>query len=87
MIETIKVSSRGQVVIPERMREKLDIKEGTKLVVLEKDKKLVLEVEKEFLEEIKDIDKEKMGWLSLAERSLKDIWDNEKDDKEWSKYL
>ena len=69
------------------MKEKLNIKEGTKLVVLEKDKKLVLEVEKEFLEEIKDLDKEKIGWLSLAEKSLKDIWNNEKDDKEWGKYL
>ena len=36
MIETIKVSSRGQVVIPESMRDNLNIKEGTRLVVIEK---------------------------------------------------
>jgi len=31
--------------------------------------------------------KEKMGWLIVAERSMKEIWDNKKDDKVWSKYL
>jgi len=31
--------------------------------------------------------KEKMGWLALAERSMKKIWDNKNDDEVWSKYL
>ncbi len=31
--------------------------------------------------------KEKIGWMILAEKSLKNIWDNKKDDKTWGKYL
>ena len=31
--------------------------------------------------------KEKIGWMILAEKSLKNIWDNKKDDEVWSKYL
>ena len=31
--------------------------------------------------------KEKIGWLILAEKSMKEIWDNKKDDETWSKYL
>jgi len=31
--------------------------------------------------------KEKTGFLILAEKSMKKIWDNKKDDEIWSKYL
>ena len=31
--------------------------------------------------------KEKFGWLIIAEKSMKKIWDNKKDDEIWSKYL
>lgn len=31
--------------------------------------------------------KEKVGWIVLAEKSMKDIWDNKKDDEIWIKYL
>ena len=31
--------------------------------------------------------KEKIGWLMLAEISMKRIWDNKKDDEVWSKYV
>ena len=31
--------------------------------------------------------KEKIGWFILAERSMKKIWNNKKDDGAWSKYL
>lgn len=31
--------------------------------------------------------KEKIGWLILAEKSMKKIWDNKKDDEIWSRYL
>ena len=30
--------------------------------------------------------KEKAGWLIIAEKSMKKIWDNKKDDETWSKY-
>ena len=31
--------------------------------------------------------KEKIGWMILAEKSMKKIWDNKKDDETWSKYI
>ena len=31
--------------------------------------------------------KEKAGWLIVAEKSMRSIWDNKRDDEIWSKYL
>ncbi len=52
MIETITVSSRGQIVIPERVRKELGIVEGMKLVLLEDKGGILLEKEEEFLKRI-----------------------------------
>lgn len=41
MTET-KVSSRGQVVIPKRVRDRLNLKSGSKLEVKAEDKKIIL---------------------------------------------
>ncbi len=89
MIETIKVSSRGQIVIPEYIRNHLKIKEGTKLILQEKGKRIILEAEEDFLRRIKrlEIEKEEVGWLALAEENLKELWDNKEDEKEWQQYL
>jgi len=38
-------------------------------------------------EKVEDALKERHGWLALAELSLKKMWENENDDKVWSKYL
>lgn len=32
-------------------------------------------------------ERERMGWLALAEKNLADIWDNPIDEKIWSQYL
>ncbi|HLD34183.1 MAG TPA: AbrB/MazE/SpoVT family DNA-binding domain-containing protein [Candidatus Nanoarchaeia archaeon] len=84
MIETIKVSSRGQIVIPEQVRKDLHIHEGTKLILVEQGNKLILEKESDFMKSIsKDV--EQTGWLMLAEKSLMKDWEGEDD--VWSKYL
>ena len=31
--------------------------------------------------------KEQMGWLSLAEQTLQELWNNKKDDEIWRNYL
>ena len=87
MIETITMSSKGQIVIPERIRDELKIKEGTKLVMLEKDNSIILEKEEDFLKKLNNLELEKLGWLALSEKSMKKIWDNKKDNEVWSKYL
>ena len=39
------------------------------------------------MEKLETNKKENAGFLILAEKSMKKIWDNKKDDKVWSKYL
>jgi len=89
MLETVKLSSKGQLVIPERMRKKLGLQEGTALVLRSQGKQLVLEKEKSFLEELEKLREiqEKKGFELLAQKQLKKIWDNKQDDEEWERYL
>lgn len=82
ILETVKVSSRGQIVIPENVRGKLHIKEGTKLILLNDGDRIIFEREEDFLRRLE----EKGGWRSLSESSLKKVWDNPKDDETWGKY-
>jgi len=88
MIELISVSSRGQVVIPEKVRKHLGIKAGSKLVLLERDGTILLKKEEEVAKHLEEDErKEQIGWMMLAEQSLRKIWDNPKDDAVWKKYL
>lgn len=87
-IEIVNVSSRGQIVIPQRMRKSLGIKHGAKLVAIEKNGVLMLKNESDVVKKLeKSGNKEESGWLALAEQSLKEIWDNKKDEEAWGRYL
>ncbi|MBD3204042.1 AbrB/MazE/SpoVT family DNA-binding domain-containing protein [Candidatus Woesearchaeota archaeon] len=88
-METVKVSSRGQIVIPEKIRKKLNIKKGTKLIMTERGKKIILEHEKDFLKRLAKYEnkKEDAGWLMIAEKNISKLWDNPRDEEIWSKYL
>jgi len=86
MIETIKVSSRGQIVIPERIREKLHIEEGMKLVLINEAGRIILEKEQIFLKRVKE-NEERQAWIAAGEESFAKIWDNPKDEETWKKYL
>ena len=68
LIDTTKMSSRGQVVIPLDMRE--DIKEGDKLIVIRKDNEIILK---------KSIPESAL-W---SEKSLAKTWLNKKEDEAW----
>lgn len=88
MIETISVSSKGQIVIPERIREELDIQTGSRLVLIEKDGTIILKKEEDVLKHFEeDEQKERIGWMIAGENSLKKVWNNKKDDEAWKKYL
>ena len=87
-MEIISVSSKGQIVIPERVRKYLKINAGTRLVMIEREGTLMLKKEDQVTKHIEESErKEEFGWMILAEKSLKEIWDNPKDDKAWTKYL
>ena len=83
MIETIKVSSRGQIVIPERIRKDLGIEEGTKMVLIKKGDMIFIEKEDKFLKKLNSVDLEKLGLLVLAEKSLSKDWLSKEDEKAW----
>ena len=88
-MDVLNVSSKGQLVIPERVRKKFGIHAGTRLVLLEKGDTIVLkkenEVERKYLQE--EELKEKLGWMMIAEGSLKKDWNNSKEDEHWGRYL
>lgn len=68
MIETTRMSSRGQIVIPLEMRK--DIHEGDKLIVIRKDDEIVLK---------KSIPESAL-W---SEKSLAKNWMNKEEDEIW----
>jgi len=95
-MEIITTSSRGQIVIPEKIRKKHKIKEGTKFVLLEEDDKLILEKEDKFESVIKaDIirkrkilqgkDAETLNLILASEKSSAKEWGS-KEDEIWDKY-
>jgi AbrB family looped-hinge helix DNA binding protein len=68
IIDTTKMSSRGQVVIPLEMRH--DISEGDKLIIIRKDDEIVLK---------RSIPESAI----LSENSLSKTWLNKKEDEAW----
>lgn len=70
------------IKLPEKEAENLDI------FVKEKNYPSKSEFVRNLIrEKIEDVKKEKQGWLILAERSMKKIWDNPKDEEVWKEYL
>ena len=33
-----------------------------------------------------NLKREELGWIKITEKSFQDIWNNEKDDKTWSRF-
>lgn len=83
MMKTIKVSEKGQIAIPQLIRETLGINKGDELVIIQIDNKILLEkaqeVEQKMKDDFKDI-------LKFSEKSLKEVWGN-KSDEVWNQYL
>ena len=66
------VSSKGQIIIPSKIRNKYNIKKGTRLYIEERNEELVLKVvNNEYMEKISGILKTggKLSNLILAERA------------------
>ena len=82
-IKIIKVSDKGQIAIPQIIREKAGINKGDELIIIQTRGKILLEksqkISKQIKEDFKDI-------IVFSEQSLKDVWDN-KEDEIWSSYL
>jgi len=83
MMKTIRVSEKGQIAIPQTMRDILGINKGDELVVIQLDNKILLEKAQKIEQKIKDDFKD---ILKFSEKSLKEVWDNKSDDI-WNRYL
>jgi len=83
IIKTIKVSDKGQIAIPQSIREESGIKKGDELVIIQNNGKILLEKSQEVSTKMEDDFKD---LLKFSELALKRIWDNKKDDI-WNDYL
>ena len=72
MTNTATLTSKGQITIPKEIREKLDLKKGDKLVLIEKDGNVILR--KVSLEEIRQ--KALENYESGDTLSHEDVFDN-----------
>ncbi len=83
-IRTVKMSAKGQVVIPQEFREALHLKQGDSLVVLQRPRELVLRPADEVAAQIEEMsDRE---WQEMGLRNMADVWDNPEDAKHWEKF-
>ncbi len=79
-IRTVQVNDRGQVVIPEDVRNDLGIKGGSTLVMIKKEDEIVLKKESSVLEAI---DSDAIFWKAISAASLQRAWG--KEDEIWDK--
>lgn len=79
-IRTVLMNPRGQIVIPEEMRETLKMKPKEALVLIERGNELILKRESDVIKQILDEDK---VWAILSREALKRAWS--KEDAVWDK--
>jgi len=77
-IKTIKLSSKGQLCIPQEMRKEAGFKEGEKLILIAKTNEIRIQKSKKILD---NLDKEGFETISMSEEVLKKDWNNKRDDK------
>ncbi len=75
-METSVVTSKGQVLIPVKIRRKFGIKEGTKVVFIEQDGKLIVQtLDKEYFNKL-------AGILDEKGKMLKSLMEDKKKERE-----
>ena len=82
-IETAYVTSKGQVVVPARLRRKFGIKAGTRLNFLDEDTRIVVQpVTRDFIRSFRGILKAKPGEASALDQLYADRAAERKQEKE-----
>ena len=76
-VHVVKVSSKGQIVIPKEARKRHRVDRDTELVLTESGDALVLRKKADVESLLKD---EFTPLLRASEQALKDPWDNPEDD-------
>ena len=83
IVKTIRVSDKGQIAIPQSIREEAGINKGDDLVIVQDDGKILLEKAKKISAKMRD---DFRDLLKFSEKSLKRVWGNKQDDI-WNSYL
>ena len=83
IIKTIKISDKGQISIPQAIREKAGLKRGDELIIIQTDGKILLEKAQNVSSKVED---DFRDIIKFSEQSLKGVWDNKQDDI-WNDYL
>jgi AbrB family looped-hinge helix DNA binding protein len=73
--ETVRVSSKGQIVIPTDLREKLNIDKGRKMILVEKDGVIIMKPIRK-LSELKGILRTRESVKEII-KELRAEWDTE----------
>ncbi len=80
---TTTITSKGQIVIPSRIRKHLNIKPGMRFVVQEKGRKIIVEqVDKNYFDQFAGILK---GTNATEEFLMERKRENERENKKWLK--
>ena len=81
---TASVTAKGQVVIPSRIRKHLNIKAGTRLVVLEEGNKITFQpLNKDYFEQFAGILRSKKDLVKELQKERRN--EEARMDKKWSK--
>jgi len=73
-LEVTKLSSKGQVVLPQAIRERLHLEEGEKFVVLgERDTVILKKLERPALDQARKLLKRSRAWAKKAGLTQKDL--------------
>ncbi len=80
-IKTVMMNARGVIVIPQEIREDLQLENGASLVLIETNNEIILKKEEDVARALTN--HEDKIWKKLSEESLKRAW--EKEDEVWDK--
>jgi len=72
-METARVTSKGQLVVPAKIRRRFNIKQGTRIVFIEENDRLIMQpVTREYINSFRGIFKLKPGGTSAVQELLED---------------
>jgi AbrB family looped-hinge helix DNA binding protein len=80
-VRTLRVSEKGQVVLPADVRRAMGIEKGTELVLVFDGERMLLQKEGRVAAAMQE---DFSGLLAASEAVLRDVWENE-DDAAWDR--
>ena len=77
-IRSVNINERGQIVIPEDIRNDIGVKGGETLILIQKMGEVIIKKESDVLD---TLESEESFWKILSAESMKGAWD--KEDEVW----